>query len=106
MARNGDSERMSVVYLSRTGGVLRGPRHDGPRVSVRHALAPTTLRPRLAVEVAERPDKCRQGNTCISYAWCVCVKKTPQGVENRASLKHPRGAESPVVTTACSPRGV
>jgi len=42
-----------------------------------------------------------------AHLWCVgCESNTPKGVEGRAFHTHPRGDESPVAATACSPRGV
>lgn len=70
-ARNGDSERMSLVYRSRPDGVLERQEVDGIAQCARHALGPTPLGPCLAAKVAKRPDKCRQGTPCISDAWGV-----------------------------------
>lgn len=70
-ARNGDSERISVVYRCRTVWVMRVQGVDEIAHCARNALGPTSLGPYLTAKVAIRPDKCRQGTSCISDAWGV-----------------------------------
>lgn len=97
-ARNGDSERISVVYRCRTNGAQDGRQVDEIAHCARNALSPTPLGPRLAKNVANRPDKCRQGNACISNAWGVRTNRR-RGRRPPASWSHRRsGNESRCAT--------
>ena len=68
------------------------------------AKAGLQMAPQGAQSARQGTQKARMralARTCVG-----CVETAPHGVENRTFPAHPRSAESPVSTTACSPRGV
>ena len=68
-ARNGNSERMSVVYRCRTDEILQGRGVDGTAHCARSTLGPAPLGHRLAANVAEWTGQGETGH--ILHQRCV-----------------------------------
>ena len=104
MVGNGDSERMPLVYWSRTVGVLQGQGVHEIAHCARNALGPTPPGPQSAANV---PEEAGQGETWhILHQRCVgCEEQRRSGGQQAKAVSFIDSGSKAVQDQCSSPSG-